>query len=133
MMYFQTEKTEGREWLKETEFRPAFELKTESVFAQCNGYMGIRAAHPFSVLEENRGTFLAGVFHRAYEDEVTELVNCPDVTWMELEAEGEKIYPERIRLLSFERKLDILSGELCIIYEVESVSGKRMRIENKRF
>lgn len=133
MMYFQTEKTEGREWLKETEFRPAFELKTESVFAQCNGYMGIRAAHPFSVLEENRGTFLAGVFHRAYEDEVTELVNCPDVTWMELEAEGEKIYPERIRLLSFERKLDILSGELCIIYEVESASGKRMRIENKRF
>lgn len=133
MMYFQTEKTEGREWLKETRFCPAFELKTESVFAQCNGYMGIRAAHPFSVLEENRGAFLAGVFHRAYEDEVTELVNCPDVTWVEMETEGEKIYPERTKLLTCERKLDLLSGELCIIYEFELASGKRMRIENRRF
>ena len=44
MIHYDTEKQNGRFWLKENEFCPRFELKTESVFAQCNGYMGKTAA-----------------------------------------------------------------------------------------
>lgn len=133
MIHYQTEKEDGRLWLCETEFLPDYELKTESVFAQCNGYMGVRAAQPFSLIEEQRGLFISGVFNKAYEQEVTELVNCPDVTWFVLEADGEKIYPDRTSLCSFERKLDLLSGELLIRYVFELVGKGKIMVENRRF
>ncbi len=109
MIHYETDRQEGRLWLKESGFSPDFELKTESVFAQCNGYMGVRAAHPLSLVNENRGMFLSGAFNRAYEDEVTELVNCPDVTWMGLIVNGEEICPDRTELVSCERKLDLMT------------------------
>lgn len=133
MIHYQTEKEKERLWLCEKEFLPDFELKTESVFAQCNGYLGVRAAHPFSLINEQRGMFLCGAFHKAYEEEVTELVNCPDVTWFELEADGEKIYPEQSALSSFERKLDLFSGELVIRYEFELSQNRKIAVENRRF
>lgn len=133
MIHYDTEKQKDRFWLKENEFCPRFELKTESVFAQCNGYMGVRAAHPLSVLEENRGMFLCGAFDKAYEDEVTELVNCPDITWFGIEIEGENIHPEGTKLLSCTRKLDMFSGELHISYLFELKSGTQVQIINRRF
>ena len=71
MIHYQTEREKKRFWIGENEFLPEYELKTESVFAQCNGYMGVRAAHPFSLIEEQRGMFLSGAFNKAYEGEVT--------------------------------------------------------------
>lgn len=133
MIHYQTEREKERFWIGENEFLPEYELKTESVFAQCNGYMGVRAAHPFSLIEEQRGMFLSGAFNKAYEGEVTELVNCPDVTWFGLEIDGEKIYPERSCLKSFERKLDIFSGELVIRYVFALGEKGEVLVENRRF
>lgn len=133
MIHYQIEKEKKRFWIGEKEFLPEYELKTESVFAQCNGYMGVRAAHPFSLIEEQRGMFLSGAFNKAYEGEVTELVNCPDVTWFGLEIDGEKIYPERSCLKSFERKLDIFSGELVIHYVFDLGEKGEVLVENRRF
>ena len=133
MIHYQTEKETGRLWLCEKEFLPEYEQKTESVFAQCNGYLGVRAAHPFSLIEEQRGMFLCGAFHKAYEDEVTELVNCPDITWFQLEADGEKILPQRTNLTSFERKLDLFSGELVVRYVFELSGNRKIAVENRRF
>lgn len=133
MIHYQTEREKKRFWIGEKEFLPEYELKTESVFAQCNGYMGVRAAHPFSLIEEQRGMFLSGAFNKAYEGEVTELVNCPDVTWFGLEIDGEKIYPERSCLKSFERKLDIFSGELVIHYVFDLGEKGEVLVENRRF
>ena len=133
MIHYQTEREKESLWIGETEFAPDYELKTESVFAQCNGYMGVRAAHPFSLIEEQRGMFLSGAFNKAYEGEVTELVNCPDVTWFALEVDGEKIYPERSVLKSFTRKLDILSGELLIQYVFDLGEKGELVVENRRF
>lgn len=133
MIHYQIEKEKERLWIGETEFAPDYELKTESVFAQCNGYMGVRASQPFSLIEEERGMFLSGAFNKAYDGEVTELVNCPDVTWFGLEIDGEKIYPERAALQSFTRKLDILSGELFIRYVFDLGGKGEVVIENRRF
>ena len=133
MTHYKTEKTEERLWLGEEEFSPLYELKTESVFAQCNGYIGVRAAHPFSLIEERRGMFLCGAFNKAYAGETVELVNCPDVSRFELEVDGEKIYPERSQTLSCSRRIDLLSGELEIRYEIRLESGSRIRVENRRF
>ena len=80
-----------------------------------------------------RGMFLCGAFDRAYEDEVTELVNCPDLTWFGLEIEGEAIHPEGTKLLSCRRKLDLFSGELQISYLFELKSGTKVQIINRRF
>ena len=133
MIHYETDRQEGRLWLKESGFSPDFELKTESVFAQCNGYMGVRAAHPLSLVNENRGMFLSGAFNRAYEDEVTELVNCPDVTWMGLIVNGEEICPDRTELVSCERKLDLMTGELQINYQFRLSLGRLIQIQNRRF
>lgn len=133
MIHYETEKKEERLWLREKDFSPRFELKTESVFSQCNGYMGVRAAHPFSLIQENRGMFLCGAFNQAYEDEVTELVNCPDVTWFGLTIDGEEIHPEGSRMLSCTRSFDIHSGELQMVYLFELKSGEKVQITNRRF
>lgn len=133
MIHYQIEREKEKLWIGETRFSPEFECKTESVFAQCNGYMGIRAAQPFSLIEEQRGMFLSGVFNKAYECEVTELVNCPDVTWFGLEVDGEKIYPERSKISSFERKLNLLSGELVVGYVFDLGEKGKIVVENRRF
>lgn len=133
MIHYVTEQQEDRLWLAEQDYDPPFECKTESVFAQCNGYMGVRAAHPFSVIGEKRGMFLAGVFNKAYENEVTELVNCPDITWFGLEIEGESVYPDRTELLSCVRKLDVRSGEFLAQYRFRLRSGRIVKVENRRF
>lgn len=133
MIHYQTKKEKERLWLSETEFLPEYELKTESVFAQCNGYMGVRGVHVFSMIEEQRGMFLSGAFHKAYDNEVTELVNCPDVTWFELEVDGKKIRLERSNLVSFERKIDLLTGELIVQYVFGLLGHGKIEVENRRF
>lgn len=133
MVHYQTQKEQGRFWIMEREFAPDFEQKTESAFAQCNGYIGVRAAHPFRLMEEKRGLYISGVFNKAYEEEVTELVNCPDVVWMEIEADGRKLFPERGGLLEFNRKLDMLSGELALKYVFLTEEGKKLLVECRRF
>lgn len=133
MKHYQTQKEQNRFWLKETEFAPDFEKKTESIFAQCNGYMGVRAAHGLSLIEEKRGMFLSGVFHKASEEEVTELVNCPDVTWIGLEIDGEKIYPQESKMESCIRKIDLNSGELVITYIFSLKTGAKTEITLRRF
>lgn len=133
MEHYKIEKEKERLWLIEKEISPLYEMKTESILAQCNGYMGVRAAHSFISIDESRGMFLRGAFDKAYENEVTELVNCPDVTWFGIEIDSEKIHLNSTKLLSCSRKMDILSGELRIEYLFELSSGLQIEISCKRF
>ncbi|WP_243207242.1 glycoside hydrolase family 65 protein [Mediterraneibacter hominis] len=133
MEHYKIEKEKNRLWLTENSYAPLYELKTESIFAQCNGYMGVRAVHPFLSVEESRGMFLCGVFDKAYENEVTELVNCPDITWFGIEIDAEKIHTDSTKLHSCTRKIDILSGELRLFYVFELSTGTLVEIEVKRF
>ena len=64
--------------------------KCEAIFAQSNGYMGIRAAHEERYIGERRDAFVTGTFNCADETEVTELPNLPDVTAMEIFVGGER-------------------------------------------
>lgn len=133
MAHYSTLKEEERFWILENCFSESFELKTESIFSQCNGYMGIRAVQPFSLIKEEKGMFVCGLFNRAYPEEVTELVNCPDLTWFSLRVNGTDIYPEKTKLSRFTRRLDVLSGEIVICYEFEIPGGVKFGIENRRF
>lgn len=133
MIYYGIKKENNRLWIVENQYNPDYELKTQSVFSQCNGYMGIRASQPFNLIEDKKGMFLSGAFNKAYQSEVTELVNCPDLTYFFIEIDGEKINPERQNLLKFERKLDTLTGELSINYKIHLPSEKIIAVNLRKF
>lgn len=134
MIYYKFEKNQdGEILLCEPKRDRRFLRKTETVFSQCNGHMGIRAAYELKQLEESRGTFLGGFYHKAGEDEVTELVNCPDVTEFKICIEGNYFYPDEADVLEFKRRLNLMTGQLetDILYQLPQRGT--MRVETRRF
>lgn len=133
MIHYAIEKQGGEIWLKQDKYEPRFALKTESVFAQCNGYMGVRASLGLPSLEGKKGMFIAGLYNKAYEEEVTELVNCPDVTGYELILNKESVLPDSSCLLQYERKFNINTGELVVTSTYEMESGICFHMTDRRF
>lgn len=133
MIHYQIRKDEGRLWLEETTYDPKYELKTESVFSQSNGKIGIRGVHDFKVLGENRGMFIGGLYQKAYESEVTELVNCPDLTEIVLNVQGEIFSLDRCVIHEYKRSLDLKTGELVIKYHCKLKNGLEILIRSQRF
>lgn len=133
MIHYAIEKQGGEIWLRQKKYEPRFALKTESVFAQCNGYMGVRASLGLPSLDGKKGMFIAGLYNRAYEEEVTELVNCPDVTGYELVLDGVPVLPDSRCLTEFERKFNIHTGELVITSTYELESGASFCLTDRRF
>lgn len=133
MLHYTVEKKEKELWLKEENYSPVYAKKTESVFAQCNGYFGVRASHAFPTLEDQRGMFVAGVFNRAYPEEVTELVNAPDLTAVELFLNGEKISLDTHKPEQYLRRLNIRTGELREKFICTGREGLRVQVEVRRF
>lgn len=133
MMYYTPERSGQEICLVQKKYEPQFELKTESVFAQCNGYLGVRAAGGFPSLDGKRGMFVAGFFHRAYKEEVTELVNGPDAFGFRLKIDGEEIGPDRTDMPEYERRFNIHTGELMIKERFCLKSGSRIKVTERRF
>ncbi len=133
MIYYNIEKKEQGIFFIENRFNRKFLLKTETVFSQCNGYMGIRAAFDSKVLEENRGMFVGGIYNKAYDNEVAELVNCPDITEIQLIFQNEKFSIDTSRLLEYRRALNVLTGELTIHMICRLNNGLEVKIDSRRF
>lgn len=133
MLHYRVEQRDRDIFLVEDVYDSRFALKTESVFAQCNGYMGVRGAFDGKVIEGNRGMFVAGFFNRAGKEDVSELVNCPDVTNLHLELNGEAVWLDACEIVSFSRKLNTRIGELVIDVEVVTKRGQRLRVCTRRF
>lgn len=117
----------------EKSYDPKFLLKTETVFSQCNGYMGIRAAFDTKVLEESRGMFIGGIYHKAYDNEVMELVNCPDITEIQLEVNSERFSIDTSEILEYCRTLNVMTGELSIHLICRLNHDIEIKIDSKRF
>ena len=133
MLAYQIEKEKEEIWLVEEPCNPRFTAKTETVFSQCNGYLGVRGCHELPYLGASRGMFAAGFYHRAGRHEVTELVNCPDVTELQLTLEGEKISLESCVHRQLRRRFSLQTGELVSELSGETPSGRRFRLVTKRF
>lgn len=133
MIYYNVEKNEEGLFLVENRYDPKFALKTESSFAQCNGYFGVRASFDCKVLNENRGMFVAGFYNKAYENEVSEFVNCPDLTEIQLYLEGEKFSFDSCTVKEYDRRLNVYTGELSISAICELKCGLEVKLESKRF
>ncbi len=133
MIYYAVEKNEEGLFLVEKTYDPNFALKTESSFAQCNGYIGVRASFDCKVLNENRGMFIGGLYQTAEKNEVAELVNCPDLTEVQLSLEGEKFSFESCTVENYDRRLNIYTGELNITATCTLKNGVTIKVESKRF
>lgn len=133
MMYYAVEEKGKELWLVQEQYDPRYERKTESVFAQCNGYFGVRASGGLPALGEQRGMFVAGLFNRAYEEEVTELVNCPDVTGYHLIFREQEITPDRTEMSFYRRAFCLATGELEIIQRFVIDEEHVLEVREQRF
>jgi hypothetical glycosyl hydrolase len=133
MEHYQCIDTSEEHFIKENTFDLNFEAKSESLFASCNGYMGVRAVQPFPVYGEKRESFVEGLFHKANDNEVTELVNIPDSTEFAVYVDGKILMPNEDNVREFSRSLDLSSGELVIRYQIHTLEGKEYVICNRRF
>jgi hypothetical glycosyl hydrolase len=113
--------------LEETVFDVRNSAKFETIFAQGNGYMGVRACTEESYPGQTRNCFVAGTFNRFDDREVTELPNTPDFIALNLVLNGEPFHLERGTILAYSRKLNLKKGEL--IRQVVWESGKKEKYE----
>ena len=98
--------------IRESRFQSKWIRKFETIFAQGNGYMGIRASTEERYINEKRGAFIAGNFNQFDENEVTELANCPDMTAVEIKVNGNRINLDSGQVEDYRRQIDLMTGEV---------------------
>ncbi|WP_246814599.1 glycosyl hydrolase family 65 protein [Nissabacter archeti] len=98
-----------------------------------NGYLGIRGGHEEAYTDQVRGMFVAGFYHRATPDEVTELVNLPDITGCKIELGNTPFSLLAGTLLSYRREFHPELGELCRELIWQSPEGGLFSLKSARF
>ncbi len=116
----------------QNQFDAARQHHSETVFTIGNGYLGTRGVLEEGFPDEERSTFVHGVF-----DDVsvhfTELANIPDWMEMEIVLAGERLNLAQGSLLSFERSLDLSSATLRRDLRWRSPKGRTTRLVFERF
>ncbi len=120
-----------------TLIEPSFSVhslnKYASLMTSGNGYLGIRATHEEDYTMQTRGMYLAGLYHRAGNDETTELVNLPDIIGVQIALNGEPFSLTGGKTETWQRELDFATGELRRALVWQAANGARFRIESRRF
>lgn len=135
MNYFKAIETEKEEtlWLVDKYISTA-NNKCESLFAQCNGRMGIRGTQELPCLNKKVGFYLAGFYHQATPDEPDELVNFPDLTQFQVAIDGIQLNLEdSSRLTEYKRTFNLSSGELRTSYLFSINQKLKIRLEFTKF
>ena len=123
----------SQEWLVE---EPEFNLENmnfyEAIFTVGNGYQGTRGALEEGLKGELPGTFLAGVFDH-HDSAVIDLVNAPNWLPLRIWVDGERLTPQRSKILEYCRILDMKKGLLYRFTRFEDSQGRQTRYESIRF
>ncbi len=112
-----------KNWLiQETVFDERYLGKCEAIFAQGNGYLGVRNALEETYTGEVRDTFITGTFNKASSEEVTELPNIPDMTGINIKINGQELNLLKGKLERYCRTMNLKNGEVVreIIWETPS-------------
>ncbi len=112
--------------LREDSFDLAHLGKCEAIMSLGNGYLGLRSASEEHYFGETRGLFVAGTFNKFDQNEVTELPNAADVTAMDIYLDGERFSLVEGNCESYERVLNIYTGELRRNILWTSPKGKKV-------
>ena len=112
---------------------PRYLGKCEAIFALGNGYIGQRAALEERYVGETRGLFVTGTFNKFDENEVTELPNLPDLTWMDIWVDDTRFSMSECDTTDYSRTLNLKNGELTRKVTLHTRDGKNVRFTFKRF
>ncbi len=86
--------------------------KTESIFCQGNGYLGLRATTEENYNTQVRNLFVNGTFNKVDEAEVTELPNAADLIEMEFKINDKKLNLELGKIVNYQKELNLKNGEI---------------------
>ena len=112
MMKYDAGTNEQKNWLvQEAGFDARYLGKCEAIFAQGNGYLGVRNALEEDYPGQVRDMFVTGTFNKASEEEVTELPNVPDLTAMAISVDGYPFHLLAGQQKAYRRTLDLKTGE----------------------
>ena len=124
MMKYDAGTGELKNWLiQENAFDERYLGKCEAIFAQGNGYLGVRNALEEAYTGEVRNTFVTGTFNKASREEVTELPNAADMTGMTIMIDGHKINLSQGELKAYKRTMNLKNGEVIREFTWTSPSG----------
>ena len=112
-------------------FQNEYIRKCEAVFSQGNGYMGIRACMEELYSEQWRSTLVAGTFDQ-FENEVTELPPCADLTSMHLYIDDEPLNLNKGLCKNFVFMLDLKTAKLTRTFEWTTPNGKAAKFTFNR-
>lgn len=114
-----------------------FDLHSINKFASLmvvgNGYLGLRASHEEDYAEQTRGMYAAGIYNKATANETSDLVNLPDMVGMRIEIDGEIFSLLTGEVLSYERTLNLSTGELFREIIWKNKFGLRFKFSFQRF
>lgn len=119
--------------INEKQFDLQYINKYATIMALGNGYLGLRASHEEYYAEQTRGMYVAGIYNKFTPNEATELVNLPDVIGMKIEINGEIFSALTGVILSYDRTLNMLTGELNREVIWQNKKGERYRLVFQRF
>ncbi len=123
-----------KNWLvEESAFDSRYLGKCEAIFTQGNGYIGQRAALEERYVGETRGLFVTGTFNKFDGNEVTELPNLPDLTWMDIWVDDTRFSLSECETSDYSRVLNLKNGELTRKVTLHTRDGKNVRFTFKRF
>ena len=95
----------------EPSFRPQRQHHRETILTQGNGYLGTRGSLEERFPDDRQGTFIHGMWDDL-EIGVTELVNAPDWTAVEVWINGQRFSMDHGEVQDYARILDLRSGVL---------------------
>lgn len=133
MFYYQPIENKEGLWLAEEHYNRRYIAKTESVFAQSNGHFGVRAMLELKSVDAAPGMFVSGLYQKAQDGEVTELVNCPDIVELGLYIQGESLNLDNVQVEEFQRELNLYTGELRISILFRTRNGLHFLFRSRRF
>ncbi len=123
---------------------PDLQEDAEAIFSLGNGKMGHRGN-----LEEYfsgptlQGTYIAGVYYpdktrvgwwkNGYPDYFAKIINAPDWRGVKTTVNGVKLDLAKVKIIDFERVLDMKQGFLSKSFIAELNNGQRLKIHSIRF
>jgi len=138
-----TSTLEVRPWsVVETRPNPNRATYWESIFALCNGYLGLRGTYEERYEKTHPGMYINRVFETEplnmrfpQKDSPTyrtTMANLPDWRLMELEVDGERFDQFKAEVSDYSRELDFKRGTLTRSLVWQTTGGRRVRIRTTR-
>jgi maltose phosphorylase len=133
------------EWLIiEEGFHPDLNRESESIFSIGNGYMGQRANfEEYYSGDTLQGNYIAGVYYpdktrvgwwkNGYPEYFAKVLNAPKWIGIDVSVDGKRIDLATVKMLSFNRTLNMKEGWLEKNFSISFSAGKTLEFSSRRF